>query len=192
MGRAVLRITVVMAVNAGFLFTLTLHVQGGLGYSALRAGLKFAPTAVVFGAVGLTWRRWPAGVQKALVAGGFTLTALGSAAVGAVLRDGGDGGPWTYVAFVAVGSGLSLAFSPTLTGALARVRQQDAADASGLLVTVTQLGQVIGVAVFGTLFLNRQTVPGAQGSADALWVCALALAAASILGAVAGLVHKGR
>ncbi|MCX4823018.1 MFS transporter [Streptomyces sp. NBC_01142] len=192
MGRAVLRIAVVMAVNAGFLFVLTLHVQGSLGYSALRAGLMFAPTALVFGAVGLTWRRWPAGLQKMLVAGGFTLTALGSAAVGAVLRDGGDGGPWMYVAFVAVGVGLSLAFSPTLTGALATVEPQDAADASGLLVTVTQLGQVIGVAVFGTLFLNRQTVPGAQGSADALWVCALALAAASILGAVAGLVHKRR
>lgn len=192
MGRAVLRITVVMAVNAGFLFALTLHVQGGLGYSALRAGLMFAPTALVFGAVGLTWRRWPAGLQKLLVAGGFTLTAVGSAAVGAVLRDGGDGGPWIYVAFVAVGAGLSLAFSPTLTGALASVRPQDAADASGLLVTVTQLGQVIGVAAFGTLFLNRETVPGAQGSADALWVCALALAAASILGAVAGLVHKRR
>lgn len=63
MGRAVLRITLVMAVNAGFLFTLTLPVQGGLGHSALRAGLMFAPTAVIFGAVGLTWRRRPAGLH---------------------------------------------------------------------------------------------------------------------------------
>ncbi|MER5459613.1 MFS transporter [Streptomyces sp. NPDC002668] len=192
MGRAVLRITLVMAVNAGFLFTLTLHVQGGLGHSALRAGLMFAPTALVFGAVGLTWRRWPAGLQKVLVPGGFVLTGLASAAVGVVLRDGGDGGPWLYLAFVAVGAGLALAYSPTLTGALATVRQEDAADASGLLVTVTQLGQVIGVAAFGTLFLNRQTAPGAQGSAHALWVSALALAAASIFGAVAGLVPKRR
>lgn len=59
-GLAVFRIAAVMGVNAGFLFVLTLHIQGGLGYSALRAGLTFAPTAVVFGAVGLTWRRWPA------------------------------------------------------------------------------------------------------------------------------------
>lgn len=89
-------------------------------------------------------------------------------------------------------AGLALAYSPTLTGALATVRQEDAADASGLLVTIAQLGQLIGVAAFGTLFLNRQTVPGAQGPADALWVCALALAAASILGSVAGLVRKRR
>lgn len=58
MGLAVFRLLAVMAVNAGFLFALTLHVQGGLGYSALRAGLTFAPTAVVFGLVGLTWRDW--------------------------------------------------------------------------------------------------------------------------------------
>ncbi|NUK02078.1 hypothetical protein HRW23_19625 [Streptomyces lunaelactis] len=74
----------------------------------------------------------------------------------------------------------------------ATVRQEDAADAGGLLVTVTQLGQVIGVAAFGTLFLNRLTAPGSKGSADALWVSVLALAAASILGSVAGLVRNRR
>ncbi|MFF0444894.1 MFS transporter [Streptomyces sp. NPDC004609] len=190
MGLAVLRILVVMAVNAGFVFAATLHVQGGLGYGALRSGLMFAPTALVFGVVGLTWRRWPARLQTALVPGGFVLTALSSAAVGALLRDGGDGGPLLYVALLGVGAGMAGAYSPTLTRALATVRQEDAADASGLLVTVTQVGQVLGVAVFGTLFLNRQTGPGAEGSADGMWICATALAVASILGAVAGLVHK--
>lgn len=58
MGLAVFRIMAVMAVNGGFLFVLTLYVQGGLGFSALRAGLSFAPTAVIFGMVGLTWRTW--------------------------------------------------------------------------------------------------------------------------------------
>jgi MFS family permease len=51
--------------------------------------------------------------------------------------------------------------------------------------------ELIGVAAFGTLFLNRQTVPGVLESAVALWVCALVLAAASILGAMAGLVSEG-
>ncbi|MEU8529622.1 MFS transporter [Streptomyces sp. NPDC048629] len=192
MGRAVLRIAVAMAVNAGFLFTLTLHVQGGLGFSALRAGLTFAPTAVVFGAVGLTWRRWPASWQRFLVPGGFALTAAGTLAVGWVLGDGSTGGAGLYVAFAAVGAGLSLAFSPALTGALATVRPEDAADASGLLATVTQLGQLVGVATFGTLFLNRLDAPGPHASADALWICALALCFASILGAIGGLVRRRR
>ncbi|MET7359539.1 MFS transporter [Streptomyces sp. NPDC005562] len=195
MGLAVFRIIAVMAANAGFLFVITLHMQGGLGYGALRAGLTFAPTAVVFGLVGLTWRRWPQPLQRALIPGGFVLTALSTGAVGLLLRDGGDGGPLFFVALVGVGAGLSLGFSPTLTRALATVRAEDAADASGLLATVTQLGQLTGVAVFGALFLNRLEsggAPGAYTSGDALWACACALAAAAALGAVSGLVRMRR
>ncbi|MBB5103474.1 MFS transporter [Streptomyces spectabilis] len=195
MGGAVFRLAAIMAVNAGFLFVLTLHMQGGLGYSALRAGLTFAPTAVLFGVVGLTWRRWPRSVQPALVPGGFALTAVASLAVGLLLRDGRDVGVWLYVAFVAAGIGMSLGFSPVLTRALATVRPEDAADASGLLATVTQLGQVTGVSVFGALFLGRlesQGTPGAYSSADALLVCTYALAAVAALGAVSGLVRMRR
>ncbi|MFD7819390.1 MFS transporter [Streptomyces sp. NPDC059785] len=194
-GLAVLRIMAVMAVNGGFLFVLTLHVQGGLGYSALRAGLTFAPTAVVFGLVGLTWRSWPASWQRALIPAGFVIAAASVAGVGWTLRDGGDGGVLLYVAFTGVGTGLALGFSPTLTKALATVRPEDAADASGLLATVTQLGQLIGVAAFGTLFLNRLESLGASGaytSADALLACMYALAVAATLGAVSGLVLRRR
>ncbi len=195
MGLAVFRVAAVMAVNAGFLFVVTLHVQGGLGYSALRAGLTFAPSAVVFGAVGLTWRRWPQPLQRALIPGGFALAAVATAAVGLLLRDGGDGGLWLYAALVGVGAGLSLGFGPTLTRALATVRAEDAADASGLLATVTQLGQLTGVACFGALFLHRLEsagAPGAYSSSDALLVCAYALASVAALGAVSGLVRLRR
>ncbi|WP_443064959.1 MFS transporter [Streptomyces sp. NBC_00576] len=195
MGLAVVRIAAAMAVNAGFLFALTLHVQGGLGYSALRAGLTFAPTAVVFGLVGLTWRAWPASWQHALTPAGFALTALSVAAVGLVLQGGDRGGALVYVAYAGVGSGLALAFSPTLTRALATVRPEDAADASGLLATVTQIGQLLGVAVFGTLFLNRLESlggPEAYTSAEALLMCMFALAATAAVGAVSGLVRRRR
>ncbi|WP_408909817.1 MFS transporter [Streptomyces luteolus] len=195
-GVAALRILLVMAVNAGFLFVLTLHFQAGLGHSALRTGLTFAPTAVVFGVVGLTWARWPRPLQRALVPAGFTVAAVSGAAVGLLLRDGSFGGPWLYVAFAAVGLGLALGYSPSLTGALAGVRQEDAADASGLLATVTQLGQLVGVAVFGSLFLGRladtAAVSAGQRSADALLVCCLALAVTAALGAVSGPVRARR
>ncbi|MFF1542817.1 MFS transporter [Streptomyces sp. NPDC058291] len=195
MGLAVLRVMVVMAVNGGFLFVLTLHVQGGLGYSALRAGLTFAPTAVVFGMVGLTWRRWPAPWRRSPATVGFALTALSVTGVGLAFEGGDHGGVWPCVAYAGVGAGLALAFSPTLTGALAAVRPEDAADASGLLATVTQLGQLIGVAVFGTLFYNRLEslgAPAAYTSAEALLTCMFALATTAVLGAVSGLVLRRR
>ncbi|MFI9253426.1 MFS transporter [Streptomyces sp. NPDC053069] len=194
-GLAVLRILGVMSVNAGFLFALTLHVQGGLGYSALRAGLSFAPTAAVFGAVSLTWQRWPAGLRRVLTPAGFALTAVSVAVVGLAFHAGGDGGALLYAGYAGVGAGLALAFSPTLTGALATVRPEDAADASGLLATVAQLGQLIGVAAFGTLFLNRLESLGvvrSYTSAEAFWVCAWALAATAAAGAVSGLVLRRR
>lgn len=192
---AVLRIMAVMAVNGGFLFVLTLYVQGSLGYSALRAGLSFAPTAVVFGIVGLTWRRWPASWQRLLAPAGFLITALGALGVGLALKDGGDGGVALYAVYAGMGVGLALAFSPTLTGALATVEPRHAADASGLLATVTQLGQLIGVAGFGTLFLNRLESLGpsaAYTSAEALWACTFALAGTAAVGAVSGLVLRRR
>jgi MFS family permease len=195
MGLAVLRVMAVMAVNGGLLFALTLHVQGGLGYSPLRAGLAFAPTAVVFGLVGLTWRNWPAAWQRGLTPAGFVLTALSVAGVGLALKGGGHGGVPLYVAYAGLGVGLALAFSPTLTRALATVRPEDAADASGLLATVAQLGQLIGVAAFGTLFLNRLESLGASGaytSAEALLACTFALAGTAAVGAVSGLVLRRR
>ncbi|MGW5605262.1 MFS transporter [Streptomyces sp. NPDC003753] len=194
-GLAVFRLLAVMAVNAGFLFSLTLHIQGGLGYSALRAGLTFAPTAVMFGLAGLTWRKWPASWQRHLIPAGFVLTGLSVPGVGLALHGGSHDGAGLYPAFAGVGVGLALAFSPTLTGALATVRPEDAADASGLLATVTQLGQLLGVAAFGALFLNRLEslgAPGAYTSSDALLVCMYALAATATLGAVSGLVRRRR
>ncbi|MFF5440982.1 MFS transporter [Streptomyces achromogenes] len=194
-GRAVFRILAAMSVNAGFLFALTLHVQGGLGYGALRAGLSFVPTAVCFGAVSLTWRKWPAAWQRALTPAGFTLTAVSVAVVGLAFHGGGSGGAVLYAGYAGTGAGLALAFSPTLTGALATVRPEDAADASGLLATVAQLGQLIGVAAFGTLFLNRIESFGALGpytSAEAFSVCAWALAGTAAVGAVSGLVLRRR
>jgi hypothetical protein len=115
--------------------------------------------------------------------------------VGLTLKNGGDGGVALYGAYAGVGVGLALAFSPTLTGALATVPPRHAADASGLLATVTQLGQLIGVAGFGTLFLNRLESLGpseAYTSAEALWTCMFALAGTAAVGAVSGLVLRRR
>jgi hypothetical protein len=82
------------------------------------------------------------------------------------------------VAMGVAGLGLGAAFSPLLAITLTHVAVEDAADASGLLVMTNQLGQVVGIATFGTLFLSLAPPTG-----HALTVTTVALAAAAALAA---------
>jgi hypothetical protein len=61
------------------------------------------------------------------------------------------------------------------------------ADASGLLTTTIQLGQAVGVAAFGSLFLTLDTDRGAAPSGHALAVTMSWLAAALLLGVAAAI-----
>ncbi|MGI5352370.1 MFS transporter [Streptomyces sp. CA-250714] len=185
---AVVRIFCMMAVNAGFVLVLMLHLQTGLGQSALLAGLAMVPTAVLFAVVGTNWRRLPQSWHPRLSAAGFLTAAASFGWLGALLSDGGDGGAWLYVGQAACGIGMSLAYNPVLSRTLASVRQSEAADASGLLVTTAQLGLLSGVALFGAVFLERVegAAPSAATSAHALTVTCAALVTGSLVGAVAG------
>jgi len=177
-------LTVGMAAYGGLLFSLALHLQLGLGDSALRAGLTFAPAAAAFGATGYWWRRLPSRVHHALTPVGFLVATLAYLGLATDLHAGGRGGPWLTVVLVAYGVGMGAAFSPLLTQALVHVPGSEAADASGLLTTTIQLSQVIGVAVFGGLFLSLATHQQAHASATAVSTVLLWLAALTLLGVV--------
>jgi MFS family permease len=183
-------VAVLMITYGGFLFSFALHLQGGLGDSALRAGLTFAPCALVFGVCGYFWRRLPASWHPLLAPVGCLAAVGGYLAVASVLRSGGTGGVPLQAAMVITGVALALGFSPLVTHALVRVPVRQAADASGLLTTTIQLGQAVGVATFGSLFLTLDTGRGAATSAisgHALASTMSWLAAAMLLAVVAGI-----
>src|SRR6516225_2170488 len=183
-------VAVLMITYGGFLFSFALHLQAGLGDSALRAGLTFAPCALVFGVCGYFWRRLPSSWHHLLAPVGCLVAVGGYLAVASVLRSGGTGGVPLQVAMVVTGVALALGFSPLVTHALVRVPMRQAADASGLLTTTIQLGQAVGVATFGSLFLTLDTGRGAATSAasgHALASTMSWLAAAMLLAVVAGI-----
>ena len=180
-------LTAAMVGYGGFL-TLALHLQLGLGDSALRAGLTFAPGAAAFGATGYLWRRLPSRVHHALVPAGFAVAVLAYLGLAATLQAGTSGGPWLLVLLVIYGTGFGAAFRPLLTQALVHVPPAEAADASGVLTTTIQLSQVIGVAVFGSVFLSLAAHPGAHASAAAFSTVELWLAALTLLGIVGALL----
>lgn len=176
-----------MMAFGGFMFTFALFLQQGLGDSALRAGLTFAPAAVAFGLLGMTWRALPQRVHHLLTPVGYVVAAAGYGAIALDLRGGGNGGWLLIVLLLVTGAGMGAAYSPLLTNSLVRVPVQRAADASGVLTTTLQLSQVIGVAVFGSLFLTLVGHPGPHPASHAVsttfgWVALLMIG-----GVVAGL-----
>jgi hypothetical protein len=189
----------VMTVFGGWLFGFALELQDGLGESALRAGLTFAPAAIAFALVSLNWQRLPAGWHVPAVIAGFILNGAGLVAIAFLLRGGGDGGAWTYLASAVSGGGMAAAFGPLMTRVLSRVPVSLSADASGVIVTVNQLGIVVGIATFGTLYLNLAGALPASASATraftltsahAYLVMSVALAGLALVGALLGVMHS--
>ena len=165
------------------LFAFTLYLQAGLGDSALRAGLTYVPMAATFGLVGYCWRRLPAGARTFIVPAGLTVSAVAYLGIAAGVRGGTQGGLLPF-ALAAAGLGLGLSVGPLLTQALAHVPPARAADASGLLTTTVQLGQLMGVAVLGSVYLsgaatatsNPALHQAAAMSGTAAWLAALSVA----------------
>ena len=178
-----------MATYGGFLFTLALHLQSGLGFSPQRAGATFIPAAVSFAAASLNWRRIPAGRHRRMIPVALLVGTASLALMAAAVRGGHLGG-WFYLSQVGFGLGFGAAFSPLLTLALTHVPPADAADASGLLTTVTQLAQVVGVASFGSLYLS---LVANRPSGPATGTTALYEAGATLLAAAfAALLPRAR
>jgi MFS family permease len=174
---------VAMVNYGGYLFAMALHLQSGLGESAEHAGLVFAPAAIGFAITGLTWRLLPTHLHGRMIPFGLVLAAIGYLLLAPILRGGGSGGVALEVDLLLVGLALGLAFSPMLTVALTHVPLADAADASGVLVTVFQLGQVVGVAALGTTYLSLVHAPGPHASGHAFGITLVVLAASAIVAA---------
>ncbi len=160
-----------------FLFTTTLHLQGGLEMSPLRSGIAFIPCVAAFGLTSTSWQRLPAAWHRPLIPIGLAFAAASYLLLGPTA----GGGASYEVATALIGLGLGV-LSTTISVALAHVPVEDASDASGLLLTLMQLGQVIGLATIGTLFLTVVDDGGSTRHAehDISWaLSAVALLAAA-------------
>ncbi len=189
-----------MVVFGGWLFGLALELQDGLGDSPLRAGLTFVPCGIAFALVSLNWRRLPARYHEQLPVAGFVVTGASLVWAGLLLHSGGAGGGWLYVALAVTGGGMAGAFGALMGRVLSRVPVAIAADASGVIVTVNQLGIVVGIAAFGSLYLNlagklpaavspHQLGSFALSSGHAYLAVSAALAALAVTGAALALTH---
>jgi MFS family permease len=170
-------VLLIMGSYAGFLLTLTLHLQDGLGFSPLHAGLTFAVYASGFAAASLTWTRMSLAARERLPVAGPIL--MGSALLGVGLV--AAGGQWpaalTTPLLFAGGVGHAFGFSPLANRLTAAVAAAQAADLSGLLITGSLVGSVLGVASFVGVYLNAASDGSAHALARTTGVLAVVLVA---------------
>ena len=188
---AAVAIFLIMMGVSGFSFSMTLHLQTGLGDSALRAGLTIAPMMVGFGLAGLYWQRLPQRLHRPLPALALVLAVVGFAVTALQLRDGGQVTLWQEALFLVMGFTGGCSYSPLFARALSRVEPAQAADASGVLITVLQLSQVVGVAAIGTIFLDSVSFPASHAASGHALAPAVLVSAALFL-AAAVFAHRTR
>src|SRR6266545_912880 len=121
---------------------------------------------------------WPAWCWISLV--GSIVLFVGFAAVQRRVAHPLMPGRLFIAAQVPFGLASGFAYSPTVTAALASVLPQDAPDASGLVTTMVQLAQVVGLAGIGSIYL---ALIARHGSAGALTITTFVEAATVVAAA---------
>lgn len=136
---------------AAVLFFLPLYMEELLNYSPLKAGLLLLPlsaTMIILLPLGgpISERIGP----RLPIAGGLVLSALGAWLVTRV--DAGSGYTDIWPAMLALGAGVGLCLTPINTAAMNAIRRAEHGAAAGILITMSGLGAVFGIAVSGALF----------------------------------------
>ncbi|MEU8363314.1 MFS transporter [Nonomuraea sp. NPDC048882] len=151
-----------LAALGGFLFLNTLYLQDVLGLSALHAGLYTLPIA------GLTAVCAPlsgrivasAGPRVPLVVAGVTMALSGLILTGLTA----DMPIWRLMtAYVLFGLGFGMVNAPITNTAVSGMPRARAGMAAAVASTSRQIGQVLGVAVIGSLVTSAVAGPFATG-----------------------------
>ncbi len=139
----------------GIFFPLTIFLQGSLGYSPFEAGLISTPLSIAMMVTApiagrLSDRRGP----RQLVMAGMALMVLGIVAlVSQVATD--TEWPRLVLPMVLCGTGMGVTMSPLTAAAMMEVPRGIAGSASGIINTTRSIGQVLGIAVLGSLLQTR-------------------------------------
>jgi EmrB/QacA subfamily drug resistance transporter len=162
--------------QASFFLVLSLYLQLGRGMSALHSGLVFTILAGAYlltslGAPALTVRH-----GRRVLALGAGVLVVGHVTLALTVGDIGVGGSVLALApgLALVGAGMGLGITPLATLVMGAAPPEHLGATSGVLATMQNVGNAIGVAVVGVLFYGAVS----HGFAGAFQVSVIALAVA--------------
>ncbi|MGA5287711.1 MFS transporter [Streptomyces pseudogriseolus] len=162
----------VFGVGLGVFFLVwTLYMQIGLGWSALRAGLTGVPFSVAVSvAAGVSVQQLvPRYGRKVLQAGALVMAAGVLIYLAEAERYGLAVTSWQMVLPLAVmGVGMGLIVAPLTDAVLSEVPREHAGSASGLINTVQQMGNALGLGLVSVVFfgvIDEPLAPAETGPA---------------------------
>ncbi|MFF4984711.1 MFS transporter [Streptomyces sp. NPDC001046] len=140
-----------------FFLVWTLYMQFGLGWSALKAGLTGVPFSIAVSvAAGVSVQKLvPVFGRKVLQAGALVMAA----GVLLYMWESGHYGlaltPWQMaLPLVVMGAGMGLIVAPLTDAILSEVPREHAGSASGLISTVQQMGNALGLGLVSVVFFG--------------------------------------
>jgi len=142
--------------QASFFVVLALYLQQGRGLHPLQAGLVFTILAAAYVIASMVASRLALRHGHRVICAGSLVLACGHGLLFvAVARIGVAGSVAALVpGLVLVGAGMGLVLAPLATTILETVDPDRAGAASGMLTTVQNVGNAIGVAGTGVLFFG--------------------------------------
>ena len=140
--------------QASFFVVLALYLQQGRGLHPLPAGLVFTILAVAYLVTSMLAPRLAARHGRRVIAGGALVLASGHLLLLAAVAEIGIGGSVAALApgLLLVGAGMGLVLAPLATTILQALEPERAGAASGMLTTMQNVGNALGVAVSGAIF----------------------------------------
>lgn len=149
-------VTLVFFALFGSLFFLTQYLQFVLGYSALEAGYRVAPIALVLIVVApITGRLVNRLGNKVLVTAGMSVVAAGLWYLSTLTITSGYG--HVLISIMILGSGMALAMTPATESIMGSLPLAKAGVGSAMNDTTRQIGGALGVAILGSVFASAYT-----------------------------------
>ncbi|MET9369595.1 MFS transporter [Streptomyces griseoflavus] len=162
----------VFGIGLGIFFLVwTLYMQVGLGWSVLRAGLTGVPFSVAVSvAAGMSVQLLvPRFGRKVLQAGALVMAAGVLVYLWEAERYGQAITSWQMaLPLVVMGAGMGLIVAPLTDAVLSEVPREHAGSASGLINTVQQMGNALGLGLVSVVFfgvIDEGLTPAATGPA---------------------------
>jgi len=150
----------------GIFFPLTLFLQGVLGYTPIRAGLTTTPMALmIMISAPIAGRLTDKIGARWILVTGLSLMTAGILFITSQIDLNTD---WRVLALplIVTGLGMGRTFAPMTAAAMRDVPPRISGSASGILNTTRNIGQVLGIAVLGSILQTRLVSHGEDRLAD--------------------------